>query len=215
VAGVTRQGRIYDITRPLAPGGIVYPGDIVPRFRQLDNGTYLITDMRMSTHSGTHIDAPSHYLEAGLAVDQIPFSSLMGWCRVLDMRNMENEITVADLAGRLEGADKVLLKTSFSEKLDFEEGYPALTPEAAALLSSRGMTCIGTDAPSIEGFRGNGDVHRALLSGGMVIIELLDLHRVGQGDYWMIALPLLLPGLDGSPCRVLLFEGWDGYGPRS
>jgi arylformamidase len=139
----------------------------------------------------------------------------MGWCRVLDLQGTEGEITAADLAGRLGGTDKILLRTSYSEKMDFEEDYPALSPEAAGLLVSRGITCIGTDAPSIEGFRGNGDVHRTLLSRGTVIIELLDLHRVEEGDYWMIALPLLLPGLDGSPCRALLFEGWDEYGPRS
>jgi arylformamidase len=212
---VTRQGRIYDVTRPLGPGGIVYPGDIIPRFRQQDNGTYLLTDIRMSTHSGTHIDAPAHYVEGGLAVDQIPFSSLMGWCRLIDLRKIQGEITATDLAGRFDGADKILLRTSYSEKLDFEEDYPALSRDAADLLVSRGMSCIGTDTPSIERFGGSGDVHRTLLSHGTVVIELLDLHRVGEGDYWMIALPLLLPGLDGSPCRALLFEGWDENGPCS
>lgn len=212
---MTRHGRIFDVTRPLAPGGIVYPGDTIPRFRQQDTGTYLLTDIRMSTHSGTHIDAPAHYLEGGLSVDQIPFSSLMGWCRVLDLRKTRGEITVTDLAGRFGGTDKILLRTSYSEKLDFEEDYPALSHDAARVLASKGMTCIGTDAPSIEGFGGNGDVHRTLLSQGTVIIELLDLHRVGEGDYWMIALPLLLQGLDGSPCRAILFEGWDENGPCS
>jgi arylformamidase len=139
----------------------------------------------------------------------------MGWCRVLDLRATREEITANDLAGRFEGTDKILLRTSYSEKLDFEEDYTALSQGAARVLASKGVTCIGTDAPSIEGFGGNGDVHRTLLSQGTVIIELLDLHRVGEGDYWMIALPLLLPGLDGSPCRTLLFEGWDGYRPCS
>jgi arylformamidase len=212
---MTRQGRIFDITRPLAPGGIVYPGDIVPRFRQQDHGSYLITDIRMSSHSGTHIDAPSHYLESGPAVDQLPLGSLMGWCRVIDLRHVCGAITEDDLRGRLAGKDKILLKTSYSEKMDFDEEYPALSPDAAILLTESGVTCIGTDAPSIEAFGGNGDVHRTLLSRRTVIIELLDLHAVAEGDYWMIALPLRLQGLDGSPCRALLFEGWDGYGHSS
>lgn len=212
---MTRQGRIYDITRPLAPGGIVYPGDVIPRFRQQDNGSYLITDIRMSTHSGTHIDAPSHYLESGQTVDQIPFGSLMGWCRVIDLRTVAGEITAADLAGRLAGIDKILMKTSYSEKIDFDEEYPSLSPDAARLLGEEGVSCIGTDSPSIEAFGGDGEVHRTLLSNGTVIIELLDLHAIAEGDYWMIALPLRLRGLDGSPCRALLFEGWDEHGPPS
>jgi arylformamidase len=212
---LTRQGRIYDITRPLAPGGIVYPGDIVPRFLQQDHGSYLITDLRMSTHSGTHIDAPSHYLDQGPAVDQISFASLMGWCRVIDLRQVRGEITAADLSRRLAGTDKILMKTSYSEKLDFDEKYPALSPEAAGLICKEGVTCIGTDAPSIEAFGGDGEVHRKLLSNKIVIIELLDLHAVAEGDYWMIALPLRLQGLDGSPCRALLFEGWEEYGHPS
>jgi arylformamidase len=206
---LTSPGRIYDITRPLAPGIIVYPGDIVPRFLQQDHGSYVITDMRISSHSGTHIDAPSHYLESGVAVDQLPFASLMGWCRVIDLGRREGNITFNDLAGRQHGTDKILLKTSGSDAMDFEEDYPALSQDAAEFIVREGITCIGTDAPSIEEFGGNGDVHRTLLSHGTVIIELLDLHEIREGDYWMIALPLRLRGLDGSPCRALLFEGWD------
>jgi arylformamidase len=212
---MTRQGRIYDITRPLAPGGIVYPGDIVPRFRQQDHGSYLITDIRMSTHSGTHIDAPSHYLDQGLAVDQLSFASLIGWCRVIDLSQVQGRISPGDLAGRTGGADKILMKTSFSERLEFDEEYPALSPDAAGMLLEMGVNCIGTDAPSIEEFRGDGGVHRMLLAQGTVIVELLDLHGIREGVYWMIALPLRLRGLDGSPCRALLFEGWDEVGYSS
>lgn len=200
-------GRIYDITRPLAPGAVVYPGDIVPRFRQRDQGQYLITDIRMSTHSGTHIDAPAHYFDDGAGIDQVPFTALMGWCRVVDLSGLDRAIGPADLEGKLGGVDKLLLKTSFSEQFEFEENYPALTPGAAEVLTGAGITCVGTDAPSIEEFNGRGDVHRTLLSNGTIIIELLDLHAVRAGEYWMIALPLRFRGLDGSPCRALLFEG--------
>jgi arylformamidase len=207
-----RSGRIYDITRPLAPGSIVYPGDIVPRFLQQDHGQYFTTDIRMSTHSGTHIDAPVHYLEEGASIDQVPFAALMGWCRVVDLSEVDRAIVASDLRENLNDSDKVLLKTSFSDKCEFDENYPGLTPEATRFLTQSGITCIGTDAPSIEEFSGTGDVHRMLLSNDTIIIELLDLHGVREGDYWMIALPLRLRGLDGSPCRVLLFEGGDDYG---
>ncbi|MDD1707487.1 MAG: cyclase family protein, partial [Methanoregulaceae archaeon] len=103
----------------------------------------------------------------------------------------------------------------FSDKCEFEEEYPALTLETAGFLARARLTCVGTDAPSIENFHGNGDVHRTLLSCGTIIIELLDLHGVQEGDYWMIALPLRLRGLDGSPCRALLFQGGDTSGYHS
>lgn len=201
--------RIYDVTRPLAPGGVVYPGDIVPQFCQEDHGQYRITEIRMSSHSGTHIDAPAHYLESGAAVDEIPFSSLMGWCRVIDCSRSGRDITTADLGEGFRGTKRVLLKTAFSGSNRFLEDYPALTRDASLALAGEGIVCIGTDAPSIEGYRSSGEVHRTLLSRGIVIIELLDLSAVDAGEYWMIALPLRLQGSDGSPCRVLLMEGCD------
>ncbi|MBP7700164.1 MAG: Kynurenine formamidase [Euryarchaeota archaeon ADurb.BinA087] len=206
---MSKNGRIYDITRPLAPGCIVYPGDIVPGFAQEDHGNYLITEIRISSHSGTHIDAPSHYLEMGASVDQIPLTHLMGWCRVIDLTHVQGEIKKSDLEEKIRGAKKVLLKTSFSERNEFVEDYPSFGIEAAEFLAARRIHCVGTDAPSIEEYKCNGSVHRTLLSAGMVIIEMLDLWRIPEGDYWMIALPLRLSGLDGSPCRVLLFEGWE------
>jgi len=206
---VSKNGRIYDITRPLAPGCIVYPGDIVPGFAQEDHGNYLITEIRISSHSGTHIDAPSHYLEMGASIDQIPLTHLMGWCRVIDLTHVQGEIKKSDLEEKIRGAKKVLLKTSFSERNEFVEDYPSFGIEAAEFLAARRIHCVGTDAPSIEEYKCNGSVHRTLLSAGMVIIEMLDLWRIPEGDYWMIALPLRLSGLDGSPCRVLLFEGWE------
>lgn len=198
--------RIYDITRPLKPGCVVYPGDIIPQFHPEDHGHYRITELRMSSHSGTHIDAPAHSLKDGMPVDKIPFSALMGRCRVIDCSGTGQEITAADLRGRLGGAGKVLLKTAFSGKQEFDEQYPALSSDAAHFLAGEGIACIGTDAPSIEEYDCSGEVHRILLSRGIVIIELLDLSDIAAGDYWMVALPLRLQDADGAPCRVLLGE---------
>jgi arylformamidase len=201
--------RMYDITRPLAPGCIVYPGDIVPGFVQEDHGNYTITSIRMSSHSGTHIDAPSHYLPQGSGIDEIPLSHLVGWCTVADLTSVNGELSRDDLEGKIGGARKILLKTSFSGQIEFVEDYPSLGEDAAEFLAKKGIQCVGTDAPSIEKFNCTGSVHRKLLSAGTVIIEMLDLWSVPCGEYWMIALPLRLKGLDGSPCRALLFEGWE------
>jgi len=210
---VVKNGRIYDITRPLAPGCIVYPGDIVPGFAQEDHGNYLITEIRISSHSGTHIDAPSHYLKQGAGVDEIPLTHLMGWCRVIDVTHIQGEIKKSDLEGKSSGAKKVLFKTSFSDQNEFVEDYPSLGIEVAEFLAAQRVHCVGTDAPSIEQYNCSGSVHRTLLSAGTVVIEMLDLWRIPEGDYWMIALPLRLSGLDGSPCRALLFEGWEEEHP--
>jgi Predicted metal-dependent hydrolase len=193
-----------DATRDLANGGVVYPGDYVPKFNQEDHGKYLLTEVAMSTHSGTHIDAPSHYLKNDMSVDKIPFSRLIGRCRVIDLSDAAGEIGAGDLSLRHDGVAKILIKTSFSGKNSFSEDYPALSPDAARVLTEQGIECVGIDSPSIESFTGTGDVHRELLGKGVVIIELLDMSAVREGYYEMIALPLRLTGLDGSPCRVIL-----------
>ncbi|MBP1928643.1 arylformamidase [Methanolinea mesophila] len=196
----------FDATRDLAPGVVVYPGDFIPRFCQEDRGRYLLSELCMSSHSGTHIDAPSHYLKDERSVEKIPPGQLIGKCRVLDMRDSGSEIGARDLEGRIEGAERVLLKTEFSGKKEFSSDYPALTPEAARMITGNGVVMVGIDSPSIESFSGTGEVHLELLSHGVVVVELLDLDAVPEGDYTVAALPLKLSGLDGAPCRVMLWK---------
>ena len=198
--------KIIDVTRPLSEGILTYPGDIPPVFRQEDRGHYLITGLRLSTHTGTHIDAPVHYLKTGDTIDTIPLSHLMGTCRVLDVTRAGTSITANHLKGRLDKVDRLLLKTSFSNTNQFEENYPSLTADAARLITGCGMKCVGIDSPSIESYECDGTVHRELLSRGCIIIELLDLSKVEEGDYTLVALPLRFTGLDGSPARVVLLE---------
>jgi arylformamidase len=185
---------------------LVYPGDTRPAFVQEDRGHYLISDIRMSTHTGTHIDAPSHYLKTGDTIDTIPLSHLVGRCRVLDVRRAGSTITADHLRDRIGGVERILLKTTFSGVETFAQDYPCLTEDAAEFINRNGIRCIGIDSPSIESYNGNGKVHRDLLGHGCIIIELLDLSSVGEGDYEMAALPLRLAGLDGSPVRVILFS---------
>ena len=198
--------KIFDITRPLSEDILVYPEDIHPAFLQEDRGQYLISDLHMSTHTGTHIDAPVHYLKTGNTIDTVPLSHLIGKCRVLDVSDKGRMITANHLEGRLNGISRLLLKTSFSGVDLFDPDYPALAPEAAYAISACGMKCVGIDTPSIESFHGDGTIHRTLLSCGCIIIELLDLSQIVEGDYDMVALPLRLKGLDGSPARVVLIE---------
>jgi arylformamidase len=198
--------KIIDITRPLSEDILVYPGDKTPVFRQSSDRQYLISDLSMSSHTGTHIDAPSHYLKEGGTVDTIPLSHVMGTCRILDLTHAGTRITANHLKGRLGGSDRILLKTSFSGITRFEETYPSLTAEAARFITSKDMKCVGIDSPSIESCESDGTVHRELLGHGCIIIELLDLSDAVEGDYYLVALPLRLTGLDGSPARVVLID---------
>lgn len=197
---------IIDITRSLAGDALVYPGDTPPRFSQRDAGLYLISELRMSSHSGTHIDAPIHYLKKGATVDELPLSHLIGPCRVLDVSLAGSLIDVGDLKGRINGCKRVLLKTGFSQCSAFRVDYPSLTLGAAHYLISQGSLCVGIDSFSIERFDCDGAVHRELLGSGCLIIELLDLSRVPEGDYTLVALPLKLSGIDGAPARVVLLD---------
>lgn len=196
---------IYDITRDLSEDAVLYPGDVRPRFREIDNGQYRVTEITLGSHSGTHIDAPSHYIKGGQTVDRIPPGVLAGPAQVLDCSNAGEVIVPDHLAGRLDGARTLLLRTTFSERQQFDPGYPALSVEAADLIADAGVTCLGTDAPSIEAYHGDGTVHRRLLGSGMVILELLDLSAVPEGNYFMVALPLRLKDADGSPVRAILW----------
>ena len=197
---------IFDITRPLSAETLVYPGDSKPSFKQRDEGKYLISDLHMSTHTGTHIDAPVHYLKYGATIDTIPLINLIGSCRVVDVSSAGSTITAGHLDGKIDTITRLLLKTSFSGHHQFVEDYPSLSFDAAHLITSKGFYCIGIDSPSIESYNCDGSVHRELLGKGCIIIELLDLSAVPEGDYDMIALPLRLEGLDGSPARVVLMK---------
>lgn len=198
--------RIIDITRPLSDKTVSYPGDKPPQFLQRDAGLYLISDLVMNSHSGTHIDAPVHYLKTGDTIDTIPLDHLIGPCRVIDVSSAGSEITVADLKSRLGSSKRILLKTKFSKEDRFREDYPHISLDAAELLSAHGILSVGIDSFSIEAFVCDGSVHRKLLGNGCLIIELLDLSAANEGEYELAALPLRLAGLDGAPARVVLMQ---------
>jgi len=202
--------KIIDITRPLSESTLTFPGDAPPIFQQKECGHYRITNLHMSTHSGTHIDAPSHYLKKGETIDTIHFSHIMGTCRVIDVTNAGHSITPNHLHGKIDGMERILLKTSCSGPGIFEMNYPSITADAARLIINNNMKCVGIDSLSIESCESDGRVHCELLSHGCIIIELLDLSNVEEKDYTMVALPLRLSGLDGSPARVVLLDDMEG-----
>jgi len=207
-----RARAIRDVTRPLGRDVPLYPGDPRPSFRKTVRDGYTCTGLRLTTHTGTHLDAPLHYLDGGTPVDRIPLERLVGKVRVLGMEDAEDAITAAALTGRIHGKEGVLLRTRASGMDSFSREFPHLTPDAARFLAAAGPAVVGIDSPSVEAPGGGGAVHRELLAAGIPVLELLDLSGVDEGEYFMVALPLRLEGLDGSPARVILMDPEAGAG---
>ena len=197
---------MIDITRPLGPGVPLYPGDPEPVFRRKEQDGYTVTDLQLTTHTGTHLDAPSHYLAGGTTVDRIPPERLIGRVTVLDLSDAGDAITGQALRGKVRGRNGILIRTRASCAGSFGPQFPHLTRDAARVLAGADPRVVGIDSPSIEAFGGDGTVHRELLEKGIPVLEFLDLSGVTGGDFLMVALPLRLEGLDGSPARVILLE---------
>lgn len=205
---------LYDISMTIDSGMISWPGDgpvKVDRIRSMDDGERLnLSRLDMSAHTGTHIDAPVHFIKEGSGVESLPLEALIGPAAVVHIPGAQAisaaELEKADIPADVE---RVLLKTDNAElaiQKKFNEKYSFVTPEGARFLIDSGIRLVGVDYLSIAQY-GNGDaVHQALLGAGTIIIEGLDLRGVAPGSYNMIALPLKIAGCDGAPARVVLKE---------
>lgn len=203
--------RLYDITRPITPALAVWPGDTPYSARpvlQISKGDSVnLTTLTLSAHTGTHADAPYHFLDSGGKINQVPLEPYLGPAHVADFSDLVGPLTPAHLEraqlGRLE---RLLIRTRCSrladERWPEEIVYP--TVETAQWLASRGVRLFGTDCPSVDPLDSKTlSAHKALHEGGIAILEGLWLKGVPPGPYELIALPLALDG-DGSPVRALL-----------
>lgn len=213
--------RIHDITVPLSPELPVYPGD--PPFdarpwSSIAGGeSSNVTHLNLGTHSGTHLDAPRHFVQNGMPVDQLPLDLLVGKALVLELAGIKL-IGRKELERlRIKGVERLLLKTDNSElwsRSGFSQDYCALALDGARYLLDCGVRLVGIDYLSIESFGGDGEVHRLLLGNGVVILEGLALADVTPGEYELICLPLKLKGGDGAPVRALLRGGVEHAEPE-
>lgn len=173
-----------------------------------------LSELTLSAHAGTHVDAPYHFLRDGRTVDGLPVDAYSGPAAVLDLRGVGEAVTARDLAdGEVRRGDVVLLRTRNSDRLGeptFFEDYVYLREDGARLLVDRGAKAVGIDSLSVEGFRVEGaPTHRTLLGAGVGIVEGLDLSHVGEGRYTFLCFPLRVVGGDGAPARAVLVEGGD------
>jgi arylformamidase len=205
--------RIYDITVPVSPSLPVYPGDpevVITPIAQLQWGDPAnVSRLVLSSHTGTHLDAPRHFFQDGVAIDRIDPHVLIGPARVWAFPDAAAHLTADDLRPlEVAGTPRVLFKTPNSALWDrpgFQTNYIALTEAAAHLLVDAGVQLVGIDYLSVDAFeRQDFPVHRILLGAGIVILEGLDLRAVPPGAYELLALPLLLHDGDGAPVRALL-----------
>jgi arylformamidase len=162
----------------------------------------------LGSHTGTHIDAPSHFIEHGVTIDQIFFTHLIGPCHVIDLSTCHNQISAHDLEKHnVQVHEIILLKTSNSAHAvtaNFEPNFVYLSAEAAEFLAQKKIKTVGIDYLGIERNQPGHETHQKLLSVGIVIIEGLRLGHIDEGSYNLICLPLLLPGLDAAPARAIL-----------
>jgi arylformamidase len=203
---------IYDISRPLREGIAVWPGDQAFKsrwgMRILKGDSCNVSSVTMSVHTGTHLDAPYHFEEAGSDIGRVDLSPYLGPARLFSVPKDLPAIT-ADLLRGLswEGVERALFCTHAAEGEDdrFETRFVFLADDGAEFLAQRGLWLVGTDAPSVDAFRSKTmDCHRILQRGGVAILEGACLAHVPPGDYELICLPLKLDGLDGSPVRAIL-----------
>lgn len=207
--------KIYDITVPIRAGMPVYEGDPGVKveawsaFAKGDSSN--VSMLNFGAHTGTHVDAPAHFIEGANTIDKLPLETLIGAARVLRVPDDVMEINSDFLAScELNGVERVIFHTRNSTFWDgegFRKDFTHLLPEAAELLVNNGIKLVGTDYLSIEKFHsGHHRTHLTLLSRGVVIVEGLNLSDVPAGDYELICLPLrIADGVgDGAPARVVL-----------
>jgi arylformamidase len=202
---------IIDISQALSPGMAVFPGDAA----YAENWTFGIgpqcpvnvSQVALSTHCGTHADAPLHYDAGGSAIGALPLEPFIGPCRVIDARREGPLCLPEEIVESLRGAPpRILLRLAENaDPKQWPSGFRALAPETVELLAARGVTLVGIDTPSIDPETSKTlDSHEACRRADMRILENLVLAHVAPGDYELIALPLKFDNLDASPVRAVL-----------
>ena len=207
--------KIHDISLLVYPAMLVWPGDRQPRFPRegdlADGDEATVSAITFSAHTGTHTDAPNHFLAGAPGVDSLDLNVLIGPAVVVDTGDAA-AITADVLAGLSipPGCTRVLFRTANSRTgalgKPFREDYVGLTLDGAGWLVESGVRLIGMDYLSVGSAAENVATHKLLLGAGVVLLETLDLSAIRPGAYQLIALPLKLAGLDGAPARAVLLE---------
>lgn len=213
---------VYDISVPISESLPVWPGDPALRIEKtmtLENGDpAAVSALYLGSHTGTHVDAFSHFKPDGLTLDAMDLGVYMGPALVMEVED-PTRITRGELQRNpafldLRKAKRVLFKTVNSQtewyRQPFNPEFCHLSPNAAEFLVSLGIQLVGIDALSVDGYHATAlydedvPVHHRLMDGGVYIVEGLNLTHIAPGWYDLTCLPLLIQGGDGAPARVAL-----------
>ncbi|HTZ62300.1 MAG TPA: cyclase family protein [Thermoplasmata archaeon] len=214
--------RVHDLTALLETHMPVWPTSPLPVFEPVGivaRDGYSIERVTCMTHTGTHMDAPYHFLEDGVTVDRIPPAQLVGSMAVLDLRS-EAQGTILTAAAVEKHWPKsldpeiVLLRTDWSQRRaatrEYLYDFPGLEPAAAEAIVRRGVKGVGTDTLGIDPFsNAKFEAHKVFLEKGIWILEALDhLDQLSEGvEYTLVAAPLKISGGSGAMARVFALEG--------
>jgi arylformamidase len=213
--------KIIDLTYDLEKNMITYnapwhPPFSIEQLARIDKEGRETRKVTFGTHTGTHIDAPRHFIENGGTVEKIPIDKLIGPVKIVDFSHLKEEEPVTlDMIKSIEITKKIIFKFGWGKKwgdMRFYDKYPFFSKEAAQYLVSKGVELVGHDTPSPDAsYRTSTDdspVHKIFLQNNVILVEYIaNMDRISDYDGWNIVVsPLRLKGADGSPARVFIYK---------
>lgn len=204
--------RIHDVTRLISEDMTVYKDRESKKIKRTvvadyEKADYYESRMDMDMHCGTHIDAPLHMLKGGDTIEKYDLSKFIGDCKVFDLTHVDEAIRKKDIENLdIQKDDIVIFKTKNSSDQGYNPKFVYIEEDAALYLSEKGIKTVGIDAMSIERDKKEHPSHKIILGANIGVIEDLYLKNVGQGQYFLSALPLNIRGSEASPIRAVLIE---------
>jgi len=202
-----------DISVPVRNGMVHWPGDPdfhIERASDQEKGDVAtVSRMALGVHTGTHMDAPLHFIRHAPSIDTMPLDATVGKARVIGIRDMESIKREELIPHAISPGERILFKTANSghswDSDRFDEDFVFISQDGARFLAECGVRTVGVDYLSVGGYREDGlETHAALLGAGIWVIEGLNLREVEPGEYELVCLPLKLMGAEGSPARAIL-----------
>jgi len=202
-----------DVSVTIKPGMAHWPDNPairVDRMLDMEKGDVCnVSVLSFGSHTGTHMDAPLHFLRNGKSLDKMPLDATIGPARVIEIKDKE-AVKVEEIANqRIKPGERILFKTRNSKNAwksdDFDKDFIYISKEAAVFLAKAKVMTVGIDYLSVGGFFKDGkETHDALLSAGIWVIEGLNLAKIKPGKYELNCLPIKILNSDGAPARALL-----------
>lgn len=204
--------RIHDVTRLISEDMTVYKDRESKKIKRTvvadyEKADYYESRIDMDMHCGTHIDAPLHMIKGGDTIEKYDLSKFIGDCKVFDLTDVDEAIRKKDIENLdIQKDDIVIFKTKNSFDQGYNPKFVYIEEDAALYLSEKGIKTVGIDAMSIERDKKDHPSHKIILGANIGVIEDLYLKNVGQGQFFLSALPLNIRGSEASPIRAVLIE---------